>query len=172
MTRLTEGHRQEREPAAEFDSTRENSPGLDTARIHRLIAFSSFSVWWCMAVFRWCSDFLVNSDCARDLSLQISVMYDSSLISSWRDFVRQKYPFSALWQVNSVIISANCLIYAVTVFNVFNCFRMQLQFSNYSACAATVFPELIQHKYSVARYGAALSNPDCWKFKAILSCCL
>ena len=44
------------EPAAYFDSTREKSPGLDTARIHRLIAFSSFSVWWCMAVFCRCSD--------------------------------------------------------------------------------------------------------------------
>ena len=49
----------------------------------------SFSVWWCMAVFCWCSDFLVNSVCARDLSLLNSVKYDSSLIS-----------FSAPWQVN------------------------------------------------------------------------
>ena len=35
------------QPAAQFDSTRENSPGLDTARIDRLIALSSVSVWWC-----------------------------------------------------------------------------------------------------------------------------
>ena len=27
-----------------------NSPSPDTARIDRLIALSSFSVWWCMAV--------------------------------------------------------------------------------------------------------------------------
>ena len=65
------------EPAAFFDSTRENSPGQDTARIHRLIALSSFSVWWCMAVVSWCSDFLVSSVCARDLSLLHSVRYDS-----------------------------------------------------------------------------------------------
>ena len=62
----------------------------------------SFSVWWCMAVFCWCSDFLVNSVCARDLSLLNSVKYDSSLIS-----------FSAPWQVNSFLISANYLFYAV-----------------------------------------------------------
>ena len=28
------------EPAAQFDSTRKNTPGPDTARIHRLIALS------------------------------------------------------------------------------------------------------------------------------------
>ena len=33
----------------------------------------SFSVWWCMAVFYWCSDFPVNYVCARDLSLLNSV---------------------------------------------------------------------------------------------------
>ena len=38
------------EPAAQFDSTRENSPGQDTARIDRLMALSSFSLWWCIAV--------------------------------------------------------------------------------------------------------------------------
>ena len=38
------------QPAAQLDSTRENSPGLDTARLDRLIALSSFSVWWCRAV--------------------------------------------------------------------------------------------------------------------------
>ena len=37
----------------------------------------SFSVWWCMAVVSWCSDFLVTSVCARDLSLLKSVKYDS-----------------------------------------------------------------------------------------------
>ena len=60
-----------------------------------MIAVSSFSVWWCMAVLNWCSDFLVNSVCARDLSLLNRVKYDSSLISSWSDFVCHKYPFSA-----------------------------------------------------------------------------
>ena len=34
------------EPAAEFDSTLENSPGPDIVRTDRLIALSSFSVWW------------------------------------------------------------------------------------------------------------------------------
>ena len=37
----------------------------------------SFSVWWCIAVFCWCSDFLVDSVCARFLSLVNSVKYDS-----------------------------------------------------------------------------------------------
>ena len=37
----------------------------------------SFSVWWCMAVFCWCSDFPVNSVCARDFSLLNNVTYDS-----------------------------------------------------------------------------------------------
>ena len=36
--------------AAQFDSTRENSPGLDTSRIDRLMALSSFSVRWCVVV--------------------------------------------------------------------------------------------------------------------------
>ena len=36
-----------------------------------------FAVWWCMAVFCWCSDFLVDSVCARFLSLLNSVKYDS-----------------------------------------------------------------------------------------------
>ena len=40
-----------------------------------------FLEWWCMAVFCWCSDFLVNSVCARFLSLLNSIKYDSSLIS-------------------------------------------------------------------------------------------
>ena len=51
---------------------------------------SSFSVWWCKAVLSWCSDFLVNSVCARDLSRPNSVKHDSSLTS-----------FSASWEVNS-----------------------------------------------------------------------
>ena len=42
--------------AASFESTSENSPGLDTLRTDRLIALSSFSVWWCMAVVCWWSD--------------------------------------------------------------------------------------------------------------------
>ena len=37
----------------------------------------SFSVWWCMAVFCWRSDFLVDSVCARDLNVLNSVKYDS-----------------------------------------------------------------------------------------------
>ena len=44
------------ELAASFDSTRENSPGLDTLRTDRLIVLSSYSVWWCMAVVCWWSD--------------------------------------------------------------------------------------------------------------------
>ena len=49
--------------------------------------------------------FLVNPVCARDLCLLNSVKYDSSLIS-----------FSASWQVNNFLISANYLFYAGTVF--------------------------------------------------------
>ena len=82
------------------DPIRENSPGLDTARIDRWTALSSFSVWWCVAVLGWCSDFLFYSICARDLSLLNSVKYDSSLVSSWRTLCVKKYPFSASRQVN------------------------------------------------------------------------
>ena len=39
------------EPAAQFDSTRNNTPGPDTLRNDKLTALSSFSMWWCMAVF-------------------------------------------------------------------------------------------------------------------------
>ena len=44
------------EPAAQFDSTREISPGPDTGRIDRLRALSRFGGWWCMAVLSWWSD--------------------------------------------------------------------------------------------------------------------
>ena len=37
-------------------TTRKNSPGPDTARIHRLIALSWFYGWWCMAVLSWWSE--------------------------------------------------------------------------------------------------------------------
>ena len=53
-----------------------------------------------------------------------TVKYDSSLIS-----------FSALWQVNSFLISANYLFYAVTVFF----FLWFLRLCSYSSYAATVF---------------------------------
>ena len=87
--------------------------------------------------------------------------------------MRQKYPFSAPWQVNSILISVNCLIYAVTVFNVFQLFAYAVTvfFELFSLCGLSFFfARLIQHENSVAGYGAALSKPDCWKFKAILSC--
>ena len=59
-----------------------------------------------------------------NLCLLNRVKHDSSLIS-----------FSASWPVNSFLISANCLIHAVTV----------SIFSELFGCAATVFflPELI-----------------------------
>ena len=44
------------EPAAQFDSTRENLPGPDIVRIDRLRALSRFYGWWCMAVLSWWSD--------------------------------------------------------------------------------------------------------------------
>ena len=77
--------------------------------------------------------FLVNPVCARDVCLLNSVKYDSSLIS-----------FSASWQVNSFLISANYLFYAVTVFNYYflNYLLMQLQFRKISelfSYAVTVF---------------------------------
>ena len=44
------------EPAAQFASTLENSPGLDTVRIDRLKALSRFHGWCCAAVLGWWSD--------------------------------------------------------------------------------------------------------------------
>ena len=80
---------------------------------------------------------------ARVLSLLNSVKYDSSLIS-----------FSAPWQVNSFLISANYFSYAVTVFIlkkiVFGFAGTVSKISELFSHAATVFfPELILHKYSV-----------------------
>ena len=94
----------------------------------------------------WCSDFLVNSVCARDLSLLNIVKYDCSVIS-----------YTASWQVDSFSIYANYLICAVTVFTVvLNYLLVQFQFQKKSellSCAATVFyRELILHKYSVEGY--------------------
>ena len=61
---------------------------------------------------------LVHSVKARVLSLLNSVKYDSSLIS-----------FSAPWPINSFLISANYLFYAVTVF-IFLVMELQFQFFN------------------------------------------
>ena len=44
------------ELAAQFASTRVNSPGLDTVRIDRLFALSWFYGWCCMAVLTWWCD--------------------------------------------------------------------------------------------------------------------
>ena len=59
----------------------EQTHQVKTRQGDRLIALSSFSVWWCKAVLGWCSYFLVNSVLARDLSLLNSVKYDSFEIS-------------------------------------------------------------------------------------------
>ena len=78
----------------------------------------SFSMWWCMSVFCWCSDFLVNSVCPRDLSLLNSVKYESYLIS-----------YSALWQFN-FFYSLNFFWLRSYSFKIFqNYLVMQLQFS-------------------------------------------
>ena len=73
--------------------------------------------------------------------------------------VRFILDFSASWPVNSFLISANYLFYAVTAFNLYflNYLLMQLQFRKFSelfSYAATVFflPELILHKKSVEGY--------------------
>ena len=65
-----------------------------------------------------------------NLCLLNRVKHDSSLIS-----------FSASWRVNSFLISANCLIHAVTV----------SKFSELFSCAVTVFflPAFFLHKYPV-----------------------
>ena len=65
---------------------------------------------------------------ARDLSLPNSVKYDSSLIF-----------FSAPWQVNSFLISANYLFCAVTVFHFFGYAVTVSNFSELFSYAATVF---------------------------------
>ena len=61
------------------DKTREEKTKEDKTRQEK--RQDSFSLWWCMAVFCWCSDFLVDSVCARFLSLLNSVKFDSSSIS-------------------------------------------------------------------------------------------
>ena len=68
--------------STQFDSTRENSPGLDTARIDRLIAFPHFQ---CGGVWQFLVDgvlCLVNPVNDRVLRLLIGVKYDSSWIIS------------------------------------------------------------------------------------------
>ena len=54
----------------------------------------------------------------RVFSLLNSVKYDSSLIS-----------FSASWQVNSFLLSANYLFYAVTAFNFFKIFSYAFSYA-------------------------------------------
>ena len=103
-----------------------------------------FSVWWCVAVFCWCSDFPVNSVCARDLSLLNSVKYNSFL------------DFSAPWPVNSFLISANFFFLCSYSFHFF--FEFFFCLCSYSfkffriiyLCSYSFFlPELILHRYSV-----------------------
>src|SRR4029434_4244982 len=57
------------EPAAEFDSTRETSPGPDTERIDRLIALSRFCGWCAWPFLVGGAICLVNSDNERDSSM-------------------------------------------------------------------------------------------------------
>ena len=127
-----EKRRRKRRDKTREEKTKEDKTGQEKRE-------DSFSVWWCMAVFCWCSDFLVNPICARDLCLLNSVKYDSSLIS-----------FSAPWQVISFLISTNYLFYAVKVFSLF---VMQIQFQFFRIillCSySLLLPELILHKYSV-----------------------
>ena len=83
-----------------------------------------------MAVFCWCSDFLVNSVCTLDLSLLNSVKYDSSLIF-----------FSAPWQVNIFL-------------NLRIIYSMQLQFLFFSivfgyAVTVSRFSELFSYAATV-----------------------
>ena len=77
-----------------------------------------FSVWWCMDVFCWCSDFPVNSVCARDFSLLNSVKYNSFL------------DFSAPWPVNSFFNICEFILLCSYSFHFFLNFflLMQLQF--------------------------------------------
>ena len=71
--------------------------------------------------FCWCSDFLVNSVCARDFSLVNSVKYDSSLIS-----------FGAPWQVKHICELFVLCSYILQFFFFFLIFLvMQLQFRNF-----------------------------------------
>ena len=87
----------------------------------------------CVCVFVWlvAENCLVHPVNDRAFSLLNSVKYDCSLIS-----------FSASWQVDSFEISANYLIYAVTVFNFFELFTYAVTVSIFSeifSYAATVF---------------------------------
>ena len=71
----TETKREEKTEEQRQDKRREDKRRQDKTRQEKRA--NSFSVWWCMAVFCWCSDFLVDSVCARFLSLLNSVKYDS-----------------------------------------------------------------------------------------------
>ena len=71
-----------------------------------------------------------------------------------RDSSRFILGFSASWPVNSFLISANYLFYAVAVFKIYLFFGYAVTVSKFSELfnyAATVFffPEFILHKYSV-----------------------
>ena len=58
--------------------------GLDTTRIDRMTALSSFSTWWCRAVFLVGGvNRLVNIVDDRDLCLLYCVKYDSYLITGF-----------------------------------------------------------------------------------------
>ena len=103
--------------------------------------------------FCWCSDFLVNSVCARDFSLLNSVKYDSSLIS-----------FSAPWQVNSFFNICELFIlcsYSLQFFLIFLIMQLQFRFfQNYLIMQMQFFlPELILHKYSVEGYYSKETKP-------------
>ena len=114
------------------DKTREEKTKEDKTRQEK--REDSFSVWWCMAVFCWCSDFLVNSVCAREFSLLNSVKCDSSFIS-----------FSALWQFNSFFFEYLRIIYSMQLqlsifLNLFFGYAVTVsKFQNYSVMQIQFF---------------------------------
>ena len=92
--------------------------------------------------FCWCSDFPVNSVCARDFSLLKSVKYDSFL------------DLSALWPVTSFFNICELIFlcsYSFHFFDFFLLMRLQFQiFPNYLFMQLQFFlSEFILHKYSV-----------------------
>ena len=93
-----------------------------------------------MAVVSWCSDFLVSSVCARDLSLLNSVKYDSIWIS---------VPLG-----RSTVFYYLRIIFSMQLrFSFFLIMQLQFRFFRIIYLCSYIFlPELVLPKYSVELY--------------------
>ena len=120
MTRFMEGHLQELWSPRLYSIQHEKSPVQDAARIHRLIVFSSFSVWWCISVLGVFFVFFIPS--ILDIYSQVHRLKYDCLVTFLHRILEGPVFKS---------ISVNYVFHAVSVFNFFGFFQCSYSVKNY-----------------------------------------